>query len=136
MNPPSMFRCALFLMALISIYGGTVYTGNNYVRTVMSITLGGHYSGLLYNATYQIALITNSAAKNLIAADMRARNARVVNVYGQQFLNPGFIVSHDFSTIYICDNLAVYQLNITSGPISYETISFTSSVLAGRPLSM
>ena len=130
-----MFRCALFLMALISIYGGTVYTGNNYVRTVMSITLGGQYSGLLYNATYQIALITNSA-KNLIAADMRTRNARIVNIYGQQFLNPGAIVAHVVSTISICDNLAVYQLNITSGPISYETISFTSSVLAGRPLSM
>ena len=129
-----MFRL-LFLMPLISIYGGTVYTGNNYLRTVMSITLGGQYSGLLYNATYQIALITNSA-KNLIAADMRARNARVVNVYGQQFLNPGFIVSHGLSTIYISDNLAIFQLNITSGPISYETISFTSSVLAGRLLSM
>jgi len=122
-------------MISISINGDTVYTGNNYLRTAMSITLGGQFNGLLYNASYQIALITNSA-KNLIAADMRTRNARIVNIYGQQFLNPGAIVSHVLSTIYICDNLAVYQLNITSGPISYETISFTSSVLAGRPLSM
>ena len=117
------------------IHGGTVYTGNNYLRTAMSITLGGQYSGLLYNSTSQIVLITNSA-KNLIAADMRTLNARIVNVYGQPFLNPGAIVSHDYSTIYVCDDLAILRLNITSGPISYETISFTSSVLAGRPFSM